>query len=259
GSRFEAYGWTVQRIDGHDHQQIQSALQEAARETRHPGLIVARTHIAHGSPGKHDSAKAHGEPLGPEEAAATKQALGWPLEPAFLVPEEARVPFTERAREGRRAHEEWAKRFETWSREHPEKRALWDRYHTRALPSDLQEQLLRAASPAAPEPKPEATRSISGRVLQKAAELVPSICGGSADLEPSTKTFIKGSPSIARESFTGRNFHFGVREHAMGSLLNGLALHGGPIPYGATFLIFSDYMRPPIRLAAMSHLQCLYV
>jgi len=260
GRRFEGYGWSTQRIDGHDHAQIQKALQEAAAENVRPGLIIARTHIAQGSPNKHDSAKAHGEPLGPEEAAATKKAMGWPLEPPFLVPEETRALFAARAEEGRRAREDWRRRFDAWSREHPDKRALWDRYQARSVPEDLFARLLEAATPAgSPGPKPEATRVSGGRILQRAAELVPSLCGGSADLEPSTKTYIKSSPSISRESFAGRNMHFGVREHGMGAILNGMALHGGPIPYGATFLIFSDYMRPPIRLAAMSHLQVIYV
>jgi transketolase len=266
GRRFEAYGWTVQRIDGHDHGQIVRALDAAARETARPGLIVARTHIANGSPGKHDTAEAHGSPLGPEEAAATKRNLGWPAEPPFLVPEEVRRLFVERAAEGHRVREEWEKRFAAWSRSHPERRAEWDRYTGRQVPDDIFARLLEAvappaatASPAATPPKPEATRALSSRIIQKAAALVPSLCGGSADLEPSTNTYIKGSPSIARESFAGRNFHFGVREHAMGSILNGLALHGGPIPYGATFLIFSDYMRPPIRLAALMRIQVIYV
>jgi transketolase len=263
GRRFEGYGWSVQRIDGHDHGSIREALDQAARNTSRPGLIIARTHIAHGSPGKHDTAEAHGSPLGPEEAAATKTAIGWPPAPPFLVPDEVRVLFAARAAEGGRARADWQHRFLAWSRAHPEKRALWDRYHARAVPEDLFERLLPLVTPAggtaAPAVKPEATRVTSGKVLQKAAELVPSLCGGSADLEPSTKTYIKGSPSISRGSFAGRNFRFGVREHGMGAVLNGLALHGGPIPYGATFLIFSDYMRPPIRLAAMSRLQVIYV
>jgi len=256
GRRFEAYGWSVQRIDGHDHAQIRGALDAAARELSRPGLIVARTHIANGSPGKHDSAKAHGEPLGPEEAAATKKAIGWPLEPTFLVPDEVRRLFADRALEGRRAREEWQRLFETWSKDLPDRRALWDRYQARSVPGDLFDRLLAVGARVA---APEATRAASGRILQTAAELVPSLCGGSGDLEPSTKTYIKTSEAIRRESFSGRNFHFGVREHGMGAILNGLALYGGPIPYGATFLIFSDYMRPPIRLAAMSHLQVIYV
>ena len=256
GRRFEGYGWTVRRIDGHDHAQIQEALDAAVREASRPGLIIARTHIANGSPGRHDSARAHGEPLGPEEAAATKKAIGWPTEPTFLVPEEVHGLFGARAEQGRRAREEWQRRFEAWSRAHPDRRALWDRYHSRLVPDDLFERLLQVVTPAQ---GPEATRVASGKILQTAAELVPSLCGGSGDLEPSTRTYIKGSGSIGRESFSGRNFHFGVREHGMGAILNGLALHGGPIPYGATFLIFSDYMRPPIRLAAMSRLQIIYV
>jgi transketolase len=262
GKRFEAYGWVVQRIDGHDHEQIARALEAAARETARPGLIIARTHIAHGSPGKHDTAEAHGSPLGPEEAAATKKNLGWPLQPTFLVPEEARRLFLARAASRRRAREEWQRRLAAWSAAHPEKRALWDQYQAREVPANLFERLLESLpkpASAGPPPKAEATRSISGKLLQKASELVPSLCGGSADLEPSTKTYIKSSASVSRESFAGRNFHFGVREHGMGTILNGLALHGGPIPYGATFLIFSDYMRPPIRLAAMSKLQVIYV
>jgi transketolase len=256
GRRFEAYGWAVQRIDGHDHGQILRALETAAAETARPGLIVARTHIANGSPGKHDSADAHGSPLGPEEAAATKKNLGWPAEPPFLVPEDVRRLFAARAAEGQRARQEWLRRFETWSKAHPDKRAEWDRYLAREVPADLFERLLETL----PQPaKAEATRSLSSRILQRAAELVPSLCGGSADLEPSTKTYIKASGAVSREGFAGRNFHFGVREHGMGAILNGLALHGGPIPYGATFLIFSDYMRPPIRLACLMRQQVIYL
>ncbi|HEU4401841.1 MAG TPA: transketolase, partial [Candidatus Polarisedimenticolia bacterium] len=256
GRRFEAYGWTVQRIDGHDQAQIVAALDAAARQTERPGLIVARTHIANGSPGKHDSSEAHGSPLGPEETAATKKNLGWPPEPTFIVPDEVRRLFADRAEEGRRAAADWRRRFEDWSRANPDKRREWDRYRGREVPSDLFARLLQSLPQP---PKTEATRTISGRLIQTATGLVPSLCGGSADLEPSTITYIKSSGAIGRESFAGRNFHFGVREHGMGSVLNGLALHGGAIPFGATFLIFSDYMRPPIRLAAIMGLQVIYV
>jgi transketolase len=254
--RFQAYGWSVRRIDGHDHGQIGEALAAAGGETARPGLIVARTHIAHGSPGKQDTAEAHGAPLGPEEAAATKRALGWPAEPVFHVPEPVRALFAERAAAGRREREEWDKRFAAWSAARPDLRAAWDRYRGREVPPDLFDRLLESLGPPG---KPEATRVTSGKILQKAAELVPSLVGGSADLEPSTMTRIKSSDAIRKGSFGGRNFHFGVREHGMGAILSGLALHGGPIPYGATFLIFSDYMRPPIRLAAMMGLQVIYV
>ncbi len=256
GRRFEAYGFHVQRIDGHDHVEILQALEVASRETGRPGLIIARTHIAHGSPGKHDTAGAHGSPLGPEEVAATKKNLGWPAGPAFHVPEEARAPFRDQAEAGKTLHGEWTRVFEAWSTARPERRREWDSYVTRAVPEDILDRLL-AALPA--EAKPEATRVTSGRILQAAAEQVPALCGGSADLEPSTKTRIKGSESIQSESFAGRNFHFGIREHGMGAVMNGMALSGSAIPYGATFLIFSDYMRPPMRLAALMRQQVIYV
>jgi transketolase len=256
GRRFEAYGFRVWHIDGHDHGQILQALSEAGAETARPGFIVARTHIANGSPGKHDSAEAHGSPLGADEVRATKRNLGWPESPEFLVPEGARAPFQEAAARGRRAHEEWTRRFEAWSRAHPERRAEWDRYRERRVPEEILPRLLESLPTP---PKPEATRSLAGHILQTAAALVPSLVGGSADLEPSTKTFIKGSEAIRRGDFGGRNFHFGVREHGMGAILNGLSLHGGPIPYGATFLIFSDYMKPAIRLAALMRRQVIYV
>jgi transketolase len=256
GRRYEAYGFRVWRIDGHDHAQIAKALDEAEAETARPGFIVARTHIANGAPNKHDSADAHGSPLGPEETRATKTALGWPLEPTFLVPEEARAPFRARAAKGKAAREDWERRFAAWSKGNPDKRALWDAMVARAVPPNLFDRLL-AALPA--PAKADATRNLSGKVLQTVAALVPALVGGSADLEPSTKTYIKGSAAIGREGFAGRNFHFGVREHGMGAVLNGLALSGGLIPYGATFLIFSDYMRPPIRLAALTGLQVIYV
>ncbi len=256
GRRFEAYGFAIERIDGHDHAAIQAAFERAARETEKPRLIVARTHIANGSPGKHDTAEAHGSPLGPEETRATKTALGWPLEPTFLVPDDARRPYRARAEEGKKARAAWEKMFAEWAKVEPQKRAEWDQVMGRVVPENLLDELLAAVPQP---PKPEATRSLSGKILQKAAALVPALAGGSADLEPSTKTAIKGSPSVNTGAFAGRNFHFGIREHGMGSVLNGMALGGGTIPYGATFLIFSDYMRPPIRLAALMGLQVIYV
>jgi transketolase len=256
GKRFDGYGFRVWRIDGHDHRQIQDALLAASQETDRPGLIIARTHIAHGSPGKHDSADSHGAPLGPEETAATKANLGWPKEPAFHVPEEVRSVFAARADEGKALREAWSQRFRAWSETNPDGRALWDRYQAREVPDDLFEHLLASL----PEPaKVEATRVTSGRILQRAAEAVPSLCGGSADLSPSTKTIIEGSPSVNGATFAGRNIHFGIREHGMGAVLNGMALSGSFIPYGSTFLVFSDYMRPPIRLAALMELQVIYV
>ncbi len=256
GKRFEAYGFRVWRIDGHDLEAVHAALDEASRERARPGFVVCRTHIGHGAPHKQDTAEAHGSPLGPEETAETKKNLGWPLEPAFLIPDQARKPYQARAAFGKAARLDWEKRLADWKKGDVEGAKGWDAILERSVPKDLLAQLLGSLPTPA---KPDATRNLSGKVIQRAAELVPALAGGSADLEPSTKTWIKGSPAIAPEQFSGRNFHFGVREHAMGSVLNGLALEGGVIPYGATFLIFSDYMRPPMRLAALMELPVVYV
>jgi transketolase len=252
--RFEGYHWHVQSIDGHDHAAVARALAAAVEETTRPSLIICRTTIANGAPHKAGSAKAHGEPLGKEETLATKKALGWPAEPTFLIPDEVRALFAARAAENEREHARWKETFAAWERAHPDKAALYHAQSEKPLPPDLFAELMRAAPSGA-----KATREIGGAVMQRLAELVPALAGGSADLEPSTKTYLKSSTSISRESFTGRNLHFGVREHAMGSIMNGMTLYGFHVPFGATFLIFSDYMRPPIRLAALSELQVVYV
>ncbi|HEV8201571.1 MAG TPA: transketolase [Candidatus Polarisedimenticolia bacterium] len=256
GKRFEAYGFRVWRIDGHDLKAVHAALDEASKERARPGIVVCRTHIGHGAPHKQDTAEAHGSPLGPEETAETKKNLGWPLEPAFLVPDQARQPYQARAAFGKTARLEWEKRLAAWKKGDVDGAKEWDAILERQVPKDLLAQLIGALPTPA---KPDASRNLSGKILQRAAEVVPALAGGSADLEPSTKTWIKGSPAVAPGQFSGRNFHFGVREHAMGSILNGLALEGGVIPYGATFLIFSDYMRPPMRLAALMELPVVYV
>lgn len=253
GKRYEACGWFVQRIDGHDGAQILAAYEKAAAQTEKPNLIVARTHIGHGAPNKHDSSKAHGEPLGAAEAAATRKALGWP-ETTFHVPEEVRAVFEARANENRKGYEAWKAGFESWSKKNPQLAAQWKAMQDGALPADLEAQLLEAVNG-----KVEATRALAGLVQQKAAALVSGLVGGSADLEPSTKTLINGSPSIKAGDFSGRNIHFGVREHGMGSICNGLAYSGGWIPYGSTFLVFSDYMRPAIRLSALCNLQSIWI
>jgi transketolase len=252
GKRYEAYGWFVQHIDGHDHAQIREALDRAVAEPARPSLIVARTHIGIGSP-KQDSEKAHGEPLGEKAIKATRAALGWPDE-AFHVPASVRALFAERAEDGRAARAAW---LETMRKFQAEGSAAWEQYQAiseRRVPADLFAQLCAAAPP-----KDAATRVQAGVIEQRAAALVPSLVGGSADLNPSTKTYIEGSPSIRKGDFGGRNLHFGIREHAMGSFLNGLSLTGGFIPFGSTFLVFSDYMRPAIRLAALSKLQSIFV
>jgi len=253
GKRYEAYGWFVQHIDGHDHAQIRTALARAEAEPARPSLIVARTHIGIGSP-KQDSEKAHGEPLGPDAVKATKQHFGWPLEPTFIVPDEVRRLFAERAEDGKKEHAVWKKMVEQFEKTGGEKVALYRKLMAKEVPSNLFEELVKVA-PA----KDAATREQSSVIEQRVAELVPSLAGGSADLNPSTKTYIKSSPAISRGKFEGRNVHFGIREHAMGAFVNGMAVSDGFIPFGSTFLIFSDYMRPAIRLAALSHLQSLFV
>jgi len=249
--RYEAYGWATWVIDGHDPAAIQKALDEAVALEGKPKMIVSRTHIGIGAPHKQDTSKAHGEPLGAAELKATKEKAGWPLEPTFLVPPEVYGLFEERAKDGRAAREAWEKKMAALP---AETKATWDALASRAVPANLLEELIAAA------PKKEVATRVSGGVVeQRAAALVPSLVGGSADLNPSTKTFIEGSPAVSRGEFAGRNIHFGVREHAMGAIVNGMAMTEGSIPFGSTFLVFSDYMRPPIRLAAISHVQSLFV
>jgi transketolase len=254
GKRYEAYGWHAQRVDGHDHGAVGEAIQAAIDDTERPSIIVCRTHIAHGAPNKQDSAEAHGAPLGADEVQAAKDLAGWPLEPAFRVPEAVRAYFKARAAEGAALRTAWEERFESWRAGHPDLAAQWDAVWTRAVPKDITRRLIESAPTQA-----DATRSHGAAVLQKAATLVPALVGGSADLAPSTKTLIKGSPSIAPGEFGGRNLHFGVREHAMGAIVNGILYHGGFRPFGSTFLVFSDYMRPSIRLAAIAGLPAIHV
>ncbi|HZS36426.1 MAG TPA: transketolase [Polyangia bacterium] len=253
-ARFQAYGWRTRRIDGHDHAQIESALDEARAETERPFLILCRTHIGNGAPNKHDTHKVHGEPLGKEEAEATKRANNWPLDKPFYVPDEVRALWKRRAEELGRVHEEWRAHERTWLEQHPTEAKLYAAMRDKSLPRDLLEQLAAAA------PKQtDATRSLAGTILQRAAELVPSLVGGDADLGGSTKTPIKGSPKVGRGKFEGRNLRFGIREHAMGAMANGMSLYGMFVPFTATFLTFSDYMRPAIRLAALTENQVIHV
>ena len=262
GRRFEAYGWHVEVVDGNDREQVDQALFRAVAEETRPSLIVARTIIAKGAPTKQGTAKAHGEPLGPEELAGAKQAAGWPLAPPFHVPEEARAHFHALAEEKRKERAQWNERYAAFRRDDPEGASLWDTYFSRTVPGNLDE-LLAAAAPALEA----ATRTHSGNALQAAAAAVPSLVGGSADLEPSTMTGIKGGGDVvpagltcgAPVNYAGRVLHFGVREHAMGGIGNGMSLYGTFVPYLGTFLIFSDYMRPSIRLAALMGIRVIYV
>ena len=252
--RFESYGWHTIQIDGHDHQAIFNALKEGIGETQKPTLICARTTIGFGSPNKSGSAEVHGAPLGEEELTAAKRNLHFPLEPAFYVPEEVRTIFKKRAEANLKDYIEWQKLFESWRKTCSDAYALWQSMAEKGLPDDLDLHLISAI----PD-KPTATRNSGGKVLNKAVEFVPSIIGGSADLSPSTKTNIVGKSSISKNDFKGMNLHFGIREHGMGGILNGLSLYGGFIPYGSTFLVFSDYMRPSIRLASIMKQQVIYV
>jgi transketolase len=251
GQRYEAYGWFVQRIDGHDPSEVSRALQVATEQRGAPNLIIARTHIAIGAPTKQDTASAHGAPLGAKEVAATKQAAGWPLEPTFHIPPEAYEPFRKHVAGVRASYSAWNQALRQLP---PERVELWRTFSERTVPGNLFQELLAAA-----ENKAEATRVHAAKLEQKVAELVPSLIGGSADLAESVRTTIKGGGDVRAGEYGGRNLHFGIREHAMGAIVNGLALSGFFVPFGSTFLIFSDYMRPPIRLAGLMKQHALFI
>jgi transketolase len=255
GLRFEGYGWHVQRIDGHDQGAIGRAIEAARGETSRPSLIVARTHIAHGSPNKQDTAEAHGAPLGEEEVRLTKLNIGWPPDAKFEVPAAVSQLFAEQREAWRAARLDWEDRFAAYAAAHPAQAREFERRRAGELPAGWTEGWPRFA----PGGKPIATRSASHQVMQVLAKRVPELVGGSGDLATSNKTSLDGAGSVLRHQFKGRNLHFGVREHAMGGLLNGMALHGGFRVFGATFLTFSDYMRPSIRLAALTGLPVTYV
>lgn len=254
--RFEAYGWHVQRVeDGNDVEAIETAIRAAQEEDVRPSLVSVQTHIGYGSPHKQDTSSAHGEPLGAEEIKLTKENLGWPVDPAFFVPDEVQNHFRQALEKGKALEKEWTDRFEAYEKSHAELALQWKQWIKGELPDGWDKKL-----PSFPtDAKGTATRGVSGTVLNAVAPILPNLIGGSADLAPSNKTFIKGEEVFQGGQFGGRNFHFGVREHGMGSIMNGMALHGGLIPYGGTFLVFADYMRPPIRLAAMMGLKVVYV
>ena len=254
--RFEAYGWHVQHVaDGNDVEAIDRAIASAKTDPR-PSLISVRTVLGYGSPHKANTHEAHGSPLGKEETRATKENLGWPLEPAFLVPDDVRQFWAGRIEEVKRGYEDWQGRFAKWQNDSPQKRQLWETLAARRAPADLPEQLAAVVANATAA---ESTRKHGQAILQRAAALVPAIAGGSADLDPSTFTYLKDAGDCQPGNYGGRNIHFGVREHAMGAIVNGLAYDGFTIPFSATFLLFCDYMRPPMRLAALSELQSIFV
>jgi transketolase len=255
GKRFEAYGWFVQSLpDGNDLVAVEQALRAAQAEKARPSLIMARTHIGFGSPNKQDTAEVHGAPLGEEEVKLTKQNLGWPLEPKFYIPEEALGHFRKALERGAQAEAQWQAVLAAYRRAFPELAAEWDRYVNGELPEGWKDKLPTFSS----ADKPLATRQASGKVLNAIALLLPTLLGGSADLAPSTNTLIKDAGDFSKGNYGARNFHFGVREHGMGSILNGMAL-SGLIPYGATFFVFSDYLRPALRLAALMEVHSIFV
>ena len=254
-ARFEAFGWHVQVVEnGNDVDDIDAAIKRAKDDPR-PSLISCKTHIGFGMPNKQDTAKAHGEPPGEEELEGAKKKLGWPLEPRFLVPEEVKQHFLEFAGRSAENHKKWQKMFDEYSAEFPEQAAEFSRRMRNELPTGWEDSL--------PIFKPEdgdiATRAASGKVINALAQKLPEMIGGSADLTPSNKTWIDGSSAFQKGDEGGRNIHFGVREHAMAAAVNGMAAHGGVIPYCGTFLMFSDYMRPSIRLSALSKHRSIWV
>jgi transketolase len=251
GKRYEAYGWFVQKVNGHAPDEVRKALDAATAHRGSPSLIVARTTIGIGAPTKAGTSKAHGAPLGQAEIDAAKKAIGWPLEPFHVAPE-AKALFARRTEQNRPVREAWERLVAGLSGERAE---AFKKLTSRAVPSDLLEQLAAVAGTL----KADATRNLGGAIEQKAAALVPALVGGAADLAESTKTTIKGSPDVKRGEFAGRNFNFGIREHGMAAIMNGLAVSGLFIPFGSSFLQFTDYCRPAIRLSALMEQQVVYV
>ena len=252
-ARFEAYEWQVQHVaDVHDLEAIAEAIRKARAESDRPSLISVRSHIGYGSP-KQDMASAHGEPLGPEAALATKKKLGWPAEPAFHIPDEARAHFGRTVERGRKHEAEWLEMLRTYRKEHPGPADGFQAMMDGRLPGGWENSVPSFEQ----ADKPIATRSASGEILNALAASLPNLIGGSADLAPSNKTHLEGYDDFG--TGTGRNLRFGVREFAACAILNGMALHGGIIPYGATFLVFSDYMRPAIRLACLMKAHSIFV
>ncbi len=252
--RFQAYRWHTLRVDGHDRKAVGEAIAAAKSETQRPTLILCKTRIGKGSPNKEGTHKAHGAPLGPDEIEAVRERLGW-SHPPFVVPEEVRPIFAAPGARGAVTHAAWEKTFAAWESENTEAAASWNRAQQRELPAGWEEQLPRWSS----GDKALATRAASGAVINALASALPELIGGSADLAGSNNTTVKDREPVTAENFGGRNLWFGVREHAMGSILNGMSLHGGLRPYGGTFLTFSDYVRPAIRLAALMKQPVIYV
>ena len=246
-SRFRAVRWDVSEIDGHDRESIAQATQAALDEEDRPSLIICHTHIAHGAPSAQDTAKAHGSPLGEEEVRATKEAMAWPLDQPFYVPPEVSEFFTKAMERGKQKHRDWHERME----KHPAEAELLHRFYSF--------EKVQLKGPAFDPAKPLATRAAMGELFEEIGKKVPNFFGGAADLVESTKTVLKESDLFSKRNRTARNLAFGVREHAMGTITNGIAAHGGLRPYSATFFVFSDYQRPAVRISALMAVPSIWV
>ncbi len=271
GKRFEAYGWHIQHVErGNDTEEIEKAIRRAREEVNRPSLILVHTHIGYGSPKKQDTFEAHGNPLGEEELQAAKKALGWGSMEKFYLPEDSVKFFRQVGEKGAKKQKDWQSKFDAYKKAFAKEAAELEQMLSGKLPENWRADLPKWK----PEDKPIATRAAGGQALNALAKHIPNIMGGSADLNPSTSTALKGEgdfqppeaggPAVQGAvggvwGYAGRNIAFGVREHAMGAAVNGMAAHGGLLPYSATFLVFSDYMKPPIRLGALSQLKAYYI
>ena len=253
GARFRAYNWHVEKVDGNNLMEVEAAIRKAQKETKKPSLIIARTHIGFGSPNRHDTSGVHGSPLGEEELRLTKENLGWPKR-KFYIPKNALACFRKAVAKGRQAEKKWNDLYRKYKMKYPALAKQWNMMQKRNNGSEYRNYFPMFK----PEDGPMATRSASGKVLNHIADYLPQLIGGSADLTPSNNTYLNKYPDFGTKK-GGRNLHFGVREHAMGAILNGMALSKMLIPYGVTFLIFSDYMRPAIRISALTGSQVVYV
>ena len=251
--RFESCNWFVQNIEGNDRNAFRNAVEAAKNQNERPSLIIARTHIGFGSPGKQDKSVAHGAPLGADEVKRTKENLGWPQDATFYVPEEVLEHFRQAVDRGAKLEAEWENSFQQYATAHPDQAALWKQLRDGKLPDGWKKSM-----PDFSKEKGLATRAASGKVLNSLANVLPNLFVGSADLAESTNTHLKDKGSFGKDP-GGRNLHFGIREHCMGGVLNGMALSGMLIPVGGTFFIFSDYMRPSMRIAALSKIHPIYV
>jgi len=252
--RFQAYNWTVLEIDGHDYDQIDRAIRKASKSTDKPVFIICNTTIGKGSPNKAGTHHVHGAPLGADEVVLTKRELGMPEDQFFYVPDEVYEQFKDRASKMKRLHNKWNRQFKAWAKENPEKAQIWDKCAKDIIPEDI-----ASALPEFETGKAIATRSASGIVMNALAQSLPQLVGGSADLSPSTMTWLNDMGEILNGDFSGRNIHFGIRELAMAAVMNGMQAYGGFRVFGSTFFVFSDYCRPAMRIGALMGLPTIYV